>query len=139
MDQGNYKDAYDGLRKIILEPGQPIDSDLDRAVQCLERLNRTEEVDELLESALKAQAGDPHRWWFTWDVARNYQQIPKQGFIVAGKFYRGQQRGGGGMSTLSTATASGLYNLWCRRMPAPGKTKTVPSGPVLVVDGRHAL
>ena len=28
MDQGNYKDAYDGLRKIVLAPGQPIDSDL---------------------------------------------------------------------------------------------------------------
>ena len=23
MNQGNSKDAYDGLRKIILEPGQP--------------------------------------------------------------------------------------------------------------------
>ena len=103
MDQGNFKDAYDGLRKIILEPGQPVGADLDRAVQCLERLNRTAEIDELLEAAVKAQQGDARRWWFLAEVARSYTQIPKQGFIVAGKFYRGPYRGGAGRYVNTTA------------------------------------
>ena len=62
MDQGNFKDAYDGLRKIILEPGQPMGEDLSRAVTCLQRLNRTNEIDELLESAVKAQQDAPRTW-----------------------------------------------------------------------------
>ena len=61
MDQGNWKDAYDGLRKIILAPGQPVGEDLNRAVTCLEQLNRSDEIDELLESAVKTQQDDPRR------------------------------------------------------------------------------
>ena len=55
-----------------------------------------DEIDELLQSAVRAQQDDARRWWFLWDAARNYMQIPKQGVIVAGKFYRGNHRGGDG-------------------------------------------
>ena len=96
MNEGNFKDAYDGLRKIILAPGQPVGEDLSRAVTCLERLNRTDELDELLEAAVKAQQDDPRKWSFLWDIAQQYMQVPKQGVIVAGKFYRGPHRGGDG-------------------------------------------
>ena len=57
MDQGNFKDAYDGLRKIILAPGQPVGEDLYRAVTCLERLNRTDEIDESAGSGRQGPAG----------------------------------------------------------------------------------
>ena len=65
-------------------------------MQSLLRLNRTGEIDDLLEAAVKTHEGLPARWWFLWHVANQYQQIPHQGFIVAGKFSRGPQRGGGG-------------------------------------------
>jgi hypothetical protein len=94
MNQGNYKDAYDGLRKIILAAGQPVGSDLSGAVKCLEQLNRDEEIDELLESAVKAQQDDPRQWSFLWEVAERYVAAPKQGVIIAGKFHRGPHRGG---------------------------------------------
>jgi alpha-2-macroglobulin len=96
-NQGNYKDAYDGYRKIILDPN--IDSrtaslDLNTAVQCLQNLNRADEIDELLESAI-----DLHKnsWRFLEKAADCFAIIPRHGFIVAGKFYRGNKRGGGNM------------------------------------------
>ena len=34
-------------------------------------------------------------WRLLWAAAQHYMNIPHQGFIVAGKFYRGKHRGGG--------------------------------------------
>ena len=94
---GNFRDAYDALRGLLLDKTVvPAGDDLNEAVASLQRLNRTSEIDELLESAVKTHEGDPARWWFLWDVANQYHQIPHQGFIVAGKFSRGPHRGGDG-------------------------------------------
>ena len=102
---GNFRDAYDALRGLLLDKTVvPAGDDLNEAVALLERLNRANEIDELLESAVKTHEGDPTRWWFLWDVANQYRvgsqpnqfhRIPPQGFIVAGKFFRGPHRGGG--------------------------------------------
>ena len=94
---GNFRDAYDALRLLLLDKTLvPAGNDLNEAVQALQRLNRTNEIDELLESAVKTHEGDPACWWFLWDVANQYHQLPHQGFIVAGKFSRGPHRGGDG-------------------------------------------
>ncbi len=98
---GNFRDAYDALRALLLDKTVvPADKDmaekdLNDAVASLQRLNRMSEIDELLDSAVKTHEGDPARWWFLWDVANQYHQIQHQGFIVAGKFFRGPHRGGG--------------------------------------------
>ena len=118
MDQGNYKDAYDGLRKILLAPGQPTGDDLARAVQCLLHLDRTAEIDDLLEAAVKAQQDDPRRWRFLADVAHEIMvPLPKNGCIIAGKFYRGPQRGGGRYVTTVTRDRGRALQLMTRALP----------------------
>jgi alpha-2-macroglobulin len=92
---GNFKDAYDGLRAILANPAaRLIREDVNTAVQCLQRLNRMSEIDDLLESAIKAHQGDAKQWTVLWYVADAYRSIPHYGTIVAGKFYRGPHRGG---------------------------------------------
>ncbi len=94
-DQGNFKDAYEGFRKLALEPqnDRRVGDDLHMAIQCLQRLNRIDEIDALLEDVIKVHQDN---WRLLWRAAGEYIAIPDQGFIVAGKFYRGPHRGGGG-------------------------------------------
>ena len=95
--EGNFRDAYDALRGLLLDKAVvPAGDDLNQAVESLQRLNREDEIDELLESAVKTHEGDPTRWRFLWDVANQYHQVTYPGFIVAGKFSRGEHRGGDG-------------------------------------------
>jgi uncharacterized protein YfaS (alpha-2-macroglobulin family) len=123
VKQGNYKDAYDGLRKLLLDrEAVPRGEDLQAAVLCLQRLNRTSEIDELLESAVQTHQDRPDRWWFLADVAWQYRQIPHQGAIVAGKFYRGPHRGGDGrvVNTLDRDRVRALQ-LLVQALPAARK------------------
>ena len=77
------------------------------AVDCLQRLNRVDEIDALLEESFAVHKAN---WRLLASAAQNYMNIPHQGFIVAGKFYRGNHRGGGRWSTPPSATASGPCN-----------------------------
>ena len=95
MQAGNYKDAYDGLRKLALDPAddpRQVGQDLGMATDCLQRLNRTEEIDDFREAVIKAHQKN---WRLLWAAAQNTMNVQHQGFIVAGKFQRGQHRGGG--------------------------------------------
>ncbi len=98
FNQGNFKDAYDGFRKLVLAPPAPdanprlVGNDLGVALQCLQRLNRVDETDALLEDALKLHKDN---WRLLWSAAQDYMGTTHYGFIVAGKFYRGPHRGGG--------------------------------------------
>src|SRR5262245_25909417 len=93
FDAGNFKDAYDGLRKLALdEKNGDAGQDLDLAVNCLQRLGRVNEVDEFREKVI---AGHKDDWKLLETVARSYASIDHYGFIVAGKFERGNRRGGG--------------------------------------------
>src|SRR5687768_4357407 len=59
---GNFKDAYEGLRKLALDPASEpakVGDDLDLAVTCLQRLGRVDEVDAFRESVVKAH---PSNW-----------------------------------------------------------------------------
>ena len=94
-NQGNFKDAYEGFRKLALDPQNDprlVGNDLNMAVQCLQRLNRVDEIDALLEDVVRVHKAN---WRLLWSAAQNYMNIPHQGFIVAGKFCRGNKRGGG--------------------------------------------
>src|SRR5262249_47663483 len=53
---GNYKDAYDGFRKLALDPTddpKKVGSDLDYAVSSLQQLGRDEEADEFREAVIE--------------------------------------------------------------------------------------
>jgi uncharacterized protein YfaS (alpha-2-macroglobulin family) len=92
---GNYKDAYDGLRKLALDPEDDpaqVGNDLTTGVECLRNLGRTNEIDDFREGVIAAHKGN---WRLLEAAALNYAQFDHFGFIVAGKFHRGGHRGGG--------------------------------------------
>ena len=63
-------------------------------MQCLNRLGRIKEFDELVESTVKAHQNN---WRLLQTAAQLYQQTQHQGFRIAGKYERGPHRGGGEM------------------------------------------
>ncbi len=92
--EGNYKDAYQGYQRLLLSPGKDdgdLPSYLTKAKDCLERLGRISELDDLLESSVAAHPG---AWNLLSAAAGQYADVSHQGYIVAGKFYRGYSRGG---------------------------------------------
>ena len=94
-DDGNYKDAYDGFRKLTLDATDDplrVGSDLDMALNCLRQLGRLDEIDELRENAVQVHA---QNWRLLEAAADSYLNFDHFGFIVAGKFSRGPHRGGG--------------------------------------------
>jgi uncharacterized protein YfaS (alpha-2-macroglobulin family) len=94
---GNYKDAYDGLRKLALDPAddpKQVSGDLTTAVQCLRQLGRTDEIDEFREGVIAAHKGN---WRLLETAAQTLAEGEHFGFIIAGKFHRGGHRGGGRM------------------------------------------
>ncbi len=95
LQQGNYKDAYEGFHKLILDPrndGGEVGGDLRAAVNCLEHLGRIAEIDALIEEAVKLHTSN---WRLLAAAADQYMNVPHPGFIIAGKFERGGHRGGG--------------------------------------------
>src|SRR5262245_46820731 len=92
---GNYKDAYETLRKLALDPDDDpmkVGSDLELAVTCLRNLGRVDEVDDFREAVIAAH---PKNWRLLKAAANSYAGVDHYGYIVAGKFYRGYKRGGG--------------------------------------------
>ena len=96
FEAGNYKVAYEGYRKLLLDPKTDpgkVSDDLSKAIQSLLQLGRTEETDELIESSVKVHS---QNWRLLAEAATQYgQTIDHFGFLVAGKFQRGTNRGGG--------------------------------------------
>ena len=93
---GNYKDAYDGLRRLLVARD---------ANNCHDR-RRSFDRDPLLAAtqsrrrnrrALASRRSPPIRrdWRLLAAVAQSYTTIEHYGFMIAGEFHRGQHRGGG--------------------------------------------
>ncbi|MGQ9575058.1 MAG: alpha-2-macroglobulin family protein [Thermoguttaceae bacterium] len=94
---GNYRDAYEGFRKLALDPNDnplKVGEDLRMGVQALQQLNRTNETDPFIEAVIAAHKAN---WRLLSAAAEVYLGLPHQGFMIAGKFERGPHRGGGQM------------------------------------------
>jgi uncharacterized protein YfaS (alpha-2-macroglobulin family) len=92
---GNYQEAYDGLQRLLVAANTntaTIGDDLSTAVQCLRQLNRSDEVDALLE---QVAAAHPKSWQTQAAVANQYNSIEHYGYMIGGEFHRGQHRGEG--------------------------------------------
>lgn len=92
---GNYKDAYEGLRKLALDPKDDplqVSHDLNLGITCLQQLGRVDEIDEFREAVIEAHKKN---WRLLETAAQSYVNHQHYGYIVAGKFYRGDKRGGG--------------------------------------------
>src|SRR5262245_61465377 len=85
LRNGNWKDAYNDLRAIALNPkngGANVGADLENAITCLMRLGRSDEVDDFRESVIVAHA---ENWRLLARAAQTFQRGENYGFIVAGK------------------------------------------------------
>lgn len=92
---GNFKDAYEGYRKLVLDPKadpRTVARDFRQGFICLQRLGRVLEYDDLAESAVQAH---PTAWRLLWEAAKTDLEVDHSGFIIGGKFERGPHRGGG--------------------------------------------
>ncbi len=95
FDSGNFKVAYDGYRTLALDPKtdpNQVAGDLAQAVQSLRNLGRVDEFDELVEASIKAH---DKNWRLLRGAAQQYRGIDQWGFMIAGKYHRGSNRGGG--------------------------------------------
>jgi uncharacterized protein YfaS (alpha-2-macroglobulin family) len=97
LQNGNFKDAYEGFAKLAFDPNddpRQVGGDLNHAVNCLQRLNRLDEVDDFREKVI---AIHKNNWRLLWAAAQSYMDYEHYGFLVAGKFHRGNHRGGGNL------------------------------------------
>ncbi len=93
--EGNYQESYNKFRLILFNvPSGDFQQprDLDMAVNCLNSLNKQNEIDALLEEAVKTHA---RNWKMLQQAAREYLEANHGGYIIAGEFERGYHRGGG--------------------------------------------
>src|SRR5690242_19028768 len=60
---GNFRDAYEGLRHLALDPADDaaeVGNDLTHAINCLQRLGREDEIDDFRESVIAAHKDNWH-------------------------------------------------------------------------------
>ncbi|MEI7767123.1 MAG: MG2 domain-containing protein [Phycisphaerae bacterium] len=96
MNDGNYKEAYELYRGLALDPanqsGGEAANDLNGALQCLNNLGRTHEIDALREEVITLSKDN---WRALRIIAESMDNYGNYGYMVAGKFERGGHRGGG--------------------------------------------
>lgn len=95
MNDGNFKSAYAGFQKLLLDPetdSMQVCNDLNFAVNCLNRLGRISEFDELIESAIEIR---PENWRFLRVASQRYRSINHHGVVIDDKFERGSRRNRG--------------------------------------------
>ena len=93
---GNFKDAYDGYRALALDAKNKSDTirtDFERAIHCLVQLGRIDEVDAFREAVIALHQDN----WRLLEAAAASCLDDTQHFgtMIAGKFHRGGNRGGG--------------------------------------------
>ena len=92
---GNWKDALELYRQLSLETKtdpKKVGADFTQAWQCLRQLGRLDELDNFRDQVIERHGNN---WRLLQDVARSYSQNTHWGYMVAGRFHRGDHRGGG--------------------------------------------
>ena len=121
MQAGNFKDAYEGFRKLALsatsDPRQ-IGNDLNHAIQCLQRLNRVNEIDDFREAVIKVHG---ENWRLLQTAAQSYLNVPHHGYMIAGEFRRGHHRGGGRVVNAAERDRVRALQLMVQAMPLAQK------------------
>ncbi len=85
---GNYKVAFEGLRKLALDTAddpKQVGTDLELAVECLEQLGRTNEIDDFREAVVGVHGKN---WRLLYRAAVSLGSNSHHGVVVAGKFQR---------------------------------------------------
>lgn len=116
-NEGNFKDAYDGYRELVLDPNtdaRRVPEYLGFAHECLNNLGRVDEIDAFREEAAKIHAGN---WRLLKAVAESYIYFEHHGYIIAGKFERGHRRGGGKLVHATARDRVRALQLFQQAMP----------------------
>ncbi|MCH2210264.1 MAG: MG2 domain-containing protein [Fuerstiella sp.] len=96
LKNGNYAEALEVFRKLIEDSdngGQFTADDLSNAVNCLQHLNRVNEFDQLVETAIEIHNND---WQLLLTAGQLFgEAIDHHGFVIGGQFERGEHRGNG--------------------------------------------
>jgi uncharacterized protein YfaS (alpha-2-macroglobulin family) len=126
---GNFKDAYEGLRKLALDPKDDparVGDDLNNAITCLQRLGRSDEIDDFREGVIDAHKTN---WRLLEVAAESYvsNRIEHYGFIVAGKFHRGNKRGGGRYVQTMERDRTRALQLMQQALPLTAKENDKPA------------
>ena len=118
---GNYKVAYEGLRQLALDPKNDpaqVGADLTLGITCLQQLGRSDEIDEFREAVIAAW---PKNWRLLHTAALSFTRTEQYGYIVAGKFYRGNKRGGGRFVSTMERDRVRALQLFLQALPLAGK------------------
>ncbi len=90
-EKGNFADAYQAFRsRLLAGTSESAPDDLRLAVDCLGRLNRLAEADDLIEAVVQQYERD---WRVLDKAAWAYGRLPNYGNLIDGEFRRGRQRG----------------------------------------------
>lgn len=97
FQQNNFAEAETVYRELALDAGntdKEVSDDFVKVVECLNRLNRIKEFDELFENVVGTHSSN---WRLLARAAATLHQgqVPQHGFLIAGQFERGPHRGGG--------------------------------------------
>lgn len=93
--EGNFKDALAKFRELLADPkndSPALSEDYRMAAQSMQRLALEKDLDDLREKVI---ADHPQHWRVMQAIANDYANGTHYGFIIAGKFERGNRRGGG--------------------------------------------
>ena len=120
---GNVKDALELYKKILenRDATGPVEEDLYHAVNCLKRLRKDKEIDNLLDKTVKTHPSD-------WRVLNKAAYIlchivPHYGYIIAGEFERGRHRGGGTYAVCQERDRARALQLIHKAVPAAAREK----------------
>lgn len=94
---GNFNDAYKLYRELALnldDSPEHVSHDLTQGLTALQRLGRSDEIDDFREKAVAAHAGN---WRLLTAAAKSFSENGEDfGYLIAGQFYRGNHRGNDG-------------------------------------------
>ncbi|MEC7717849.1 MAG: MG2 domain-containing protein [Planctomycetota bacterium] len=95
LRDGNFREAFDKFEVLCVDettdPGL-VGQDLQKAIQCLQRLGEVKRFDDLCARTVKSHGKN---WRLLLTTAQQYLRIDHHGFMIGGEFERGPHRGNG--------------------------------------------
>ena len=140
VQQGNYKDAYEGYRALALDPKDDpklVGRDLQQAIFCLLNLGRMDEIDAFREAVIEVHKDN---WRLLEAAAESYLNGQRQfGFIVAGEFHRESDQGADGTSTRGAGSGPGIAASGSGAGSGPGGPRSAGAGRYMLTLARALL
>ncbi|MBK7688878.1 MAG: hypothetical protein IPJ35_07795 [Elusimicrobia bacterium] len=91
LARGDYAQALTDFSALVLRPAvdENVGQDFKNVLQCLERLNRSGDIDSFRDKAIGAHPGN---WRLAVAAADSLRETPSFGHMIDGQFHRGYPR-----------------------------------------------